>query len=793
MKIRTFFPTLIIGIASTLYGQSSNGSIPPLTSFDLNEVRLLDSPFKQAELLDIDYLLTLDADRLLAPYQREAGIPSNTPSYTNWENTGLDGHIGGHYVSALSLMYASTGDERIRERLDYMLLRLQECQAANKNGYLGGVPRSKALWDEIANGQIHPSSFSLNDGWVPLYNIHKIYAGLRDAWLYAKREDARDMLIKLSEWAINLVKNLDDKQIQSMLRSEHGGLNEIFADVAAITGDDKYLTLARRFSHRQLLEPLLRKEDKLTGMHANTQIPKVIGFQRIAEVSGDSSWHNAALFFWETVAKNRSVSIGGNSTAEHFHPTDNFNKMLTNTQGPETCNTYNMIRLSKMLYLASGEERFMDFYERALYNHILSSQNPQTGGLVYFTPMRNGHYRVYSQPHTSMWCCVGSGIENHAKYGEMIYARHKNDLYVNLFIPSALSNEESGLEVIQENNFPEDDQTTITINPRKQSKFTLYLRYPQWVGKGKLGISVNDEPIETDSEPGTYIPIYRKWKKGDVVKVSLPMHLCLEQIPDKTAYYSIKYGPIVLAAELGKDGQDGLFADDSRGGHIAHGKEWPLQQMPTFVGSEKELLSSLTPIEGEKLTFSMKGVVPVHYSPLKFQPFFRLHESRYMIYVPLISAENYQQQMKELKQQEEERTALNSRTFDWVTCGEQQPESDHFIKMSNSITGKEGDRQWRMAEDWFTYEMQGKGIPSRISITYNGNQPQNANFRVFVQDCEIAHIHIDPNKSAEVFTEEYQLPEIQASPETTGQKFHIKVAADEGSVTARICEIRLLF
>ena len=238
------------------------------------------------------------------------------------------------------------------------------------------------------------------------------------------------MLVALTDWMIDITAGLTEQQMQDMLRSEHGGLNETFADVAEITGDKKYLELARRFSHKVILDPLVKDEDRLTGMHANTQIPKVICYKRIADLAQDQNWDHAARFFWNTVVNHRSVCIGGNSVREHFHPADNFTSMLNDVQGPETCNTYNMLRLTKMLYQTSPDIRFADYYERALYNHILASQQPTKGGFVYFTPMRPGHYRVYSQPETSMWCCVGSGLETHTKYGEFIYAHAKDTLYV---------------------------------------------------------------------------------------------------------------------------------------------------------------------------------------------------------------------------------------------------------------------------------------------------------------------------------------------------------------------------
>ena len=277
--LKTILSTSVFAIASV----ALHAQLPAkVESFPVRDVRLTASPFKHAEDMDIRYLLGIDPDRLLAPYLKEAGLSPKAENYTNWENTGLDGHIGGHYLSALSYMYAATGNKEIKARLDYMISELKRCQDAAGDGYLCGVPNGRKMWKEIEEGNIRASGFGLNDRWVPLYNIHKIYAGLRDATLQTDSREAKEMLVKLTDWMIRLVSKLSDEQIQDMLRSEHGGLNETFADVAAITGDKRYLKLAHQFSHHTVLQPLLRQEDKLTGMHANTQIPKVIGFKRIA-------------------------------------------------------------------------------------------------------------------------------------------------------------------------------------------------------------------------------------------------------------------------------------------------------------------------------------------------------------------------------------------------------------------------------------------------------------------------------------------------------------------------------
>ena len=732
MKTTSFILALIISIS---IGKAQTNH--QVSYFSLQDVKLLSSPFLQAQQTDLHYILALDPDRLSAPFLREAGLTPKAPSYTNWENTGLDGHIGGHYLSALSMMYAATGDTAIYHRLNYMLNELHRAQQAVGTGFIGGTPGSLQLWKEIKAGDIRAGGFSLNGKWVPLYNIHKTYAGLRDAYLYAHSDLARQMLIDLTDWMIDITSGLSDSQMQDMLRSEHGGLNETFADVAEITGDKKYLELARRFSHKVILDPLIKDEDRLNGMHANTQIPKVIGYKRVAEVSKNdkdwnhaAEWDHAARFFWNTVVNHRSVCIGGNSVREHFHPSDNFTSMLNDVQGPETCNTYNMLRLTKMLYQNSGDvdnsnkpdPRYVDYYERALYNHILSSQEPDKGGFVYFTPMRPGHYRVYSQPETSMWCCVGSGLENHTKYGEFIYAHRQDTLYVNLFIPSQLNWKEQGVTLTQETLFPDDGKVTLRIDKASKKKLTLMIRIPGWAGSSKdYAITINGQKKKYAIRPGvsTYLPIHRKWKKGDVITFNLPMEVSLEQIPDKKDYYAFLYGPIVLAASTGTEHLDGIYADDSRGGHIAHGKQIPLQEVPMLIGNPVSIRTSLHKLNGNKLAFSYDGnIYPAQMGkPLELVPFFRLHNSRYAVYFRQTSEEQFKVIQEEMATAERKATELANQTVDLIFPGEQQPESDHGIQYEESETGTHKDRHFRRAKRWFSYNLKVKKEASQLMLT----------------------------------------------------------------------------
>lgn len=757
--------------------------------FDLKDVELLESPFLHAQELDKKYLLEMDVDKLLAPFLREAGLNPKSDSYTNWENTGLDGHIGGHYLSALSMIYASTGDSEIKSRLDYMLNELNNVQHANGNGYIGGVPGSKTTWDEIASGNIRAGGFDLNGKWVPLYNIHKTYAGLRDAYWHANSELAKEMLIKFTDWMIEITKNLSDDQMQDMLRSEHGGLNETFADVADITGDKKYMKLAKRFSHLHILNPLLNKEDQLTGMHANTQIPKVLGYKRIADLEGNNEWAEASRFFWDTVVNNRSVSIGGNSANEHFHPANDFTRMINSIEGPETCNTYNMLRLSKMLYQTSLDKGYIDYYERALYNHILSTQHPETGGLVYFTQMRPGHYRVYSQPQTSMWCCVGSGIENHAKYGEMIYAHSDDKLYVNLFIPSKLNWRDKKTVITQQNNFPEEGKTELIINPKRKTRITIMIRYPEWVEDGALKVSVNNKPINV-VQNSDYVAIERKWKKGDKIIVEMPMKLSAEQLPDKSNYYSFSYGPIVLAAKTSQEDLKGLFADDSRGGHIAHGKQIPLNEMPIIVAEPENIISVITPIEGKPLTFKINNLSPKsHSNELEVIPFYSLHDSRYILYWQQATEKEVEEIQRRIEEEEKEIQKLNDRTIDRLTSGEQQPESDHFIKFDDSWSGSVNGISWRECKGYFSYNLRNPNKEAKqLHLTYF-DRDKNRNIKVYINNIEVFAERMKGEKGDNLQVKIIDIPVSEQSKETLEVKF---MPIDTGSITNKITAVRIL-
>ncbi|KMT64277.1 acetyl-CoA carboxylase [Catenovulum maritimum] len=765
---------------------------PQISLFSLNQVEIKDGPFLHAQQVNINYLLELDADKLLAPYRREAGLDAISDSYGNWENTGLDGHIAGHYITALSLSYASSKDIRLLKRLQYMLAQLQLVQDANGDGYLGGIPSGEKMWNQVGTGKIDADLFSMNKTWVPWYNLHKMFAGLKDAYVIAGQHNAKEILLDYGDWVKYLVKNLSHGQIQKMLITEHGGMNEVFVDMAEISGDQEYLQLAKSFSQDAILNPLLKSEDRLNGLHANTQIPKIVGFKRYADATGNKEWNAAAEFFWQRVVNHRSTAIGGNSIKEHFHAIEDFESMVKDVEGPETCNTYNMLKLSKMLYLTSAETQYLDYYERALYNHILASQHPEHGGLVYFTSMRAGHYRKYSSVHDSMWCCVGSGIENHGKYGELIYAQDANDnLYVNLFIASKLEVINKKITLEQDTLFPEEETSVIRV--KGEGQFSLNIRRPKWLADRKFNISVNGKFVKDSTKNKTYFSIKRKWHHGDLVKISLPMATKAEALPSQAKHYAIVHGPIVLAAKVNPFPNEKLnfIGDDSRMGHIASGQVCPPEALPVMLDNPDEFIRKLKPVAGQALTYIADEQVSNPLSePVKLVPFYKLHDSRYQVYWPNAT----QAELAAFRQQEALKAAklaaIEKLTIDKVAPGEQQPESDHFYQGENSEAGVHMGRHWRHTRAWFSYELNDEQQRAKIlRISYFGLD-NGRYFTILLNGNKIADVELKGDKGNQFFDLDYSIPSSVIN--SSNGKLTLKFIAKPGSVAGGIYGVRLM-
>lgn len=718
MKPRLFFAGLL-ALAATSQANAQSELYPK--HFDLEEVTLLDGPMKTAMDLNIQMLLQYDVDRLLTPYVRQSGLADTQdatspyyqwlikhPNFKNWGGDAgfdLSGHVGGHYLSALALAYAACHDAEmqkvLKERMNYMLKVMKDCQNQYDNdqdglyGFIGGQPINDS-WKALYQGDL--SKIQKNWGWVPFYCQHKILAGLRDAYLYGNSKEAKEMFRKLSDWSANLIAKVDDQAFEGFLNCEHGGMNESLLDAYQLFGDAKYLAAAKKYTHKSMLNGMQTLNTSfLDGKHANTQVPKFIGMERIGELDKSqtsnlkSQYIIAAENFWQDVATNRTVCIGGNSVNEHFLAAANANRYIDQPDGPESCNTNNMMKFSEMLFDRTSDAKYVDFFEQAMWNHILSTQDPKTGGYVYFTTLRPQGYRIYSKPNAGMWCCVGTGMENHSKYGHFIYTHDgKKTLFVNLFTPSKLVSK--NFVVTQETQFPYSNTVTLTIG--KSGRYTIALRHPSWAGSD-FSVTVNGTAIANTAKKGeaSYVNIDRKWKKGDKVIITLPMELRFEECPNYSDYIAFKYGPILLGANTtnGSEQLRNVYGGEGRMDHSpgAMGSQKNLMTAPLILGCRSDVMGRVKALDMSKLTFSIDvsrpGVDTYKWTTLTLQPFYQIHHDRYMCYWYQQTPENFAK--SDMAQSEAAIEALKNRTIDFVAPGEQQSEAGHEYNYS-SDSGK---------------------------------------------------------------------------------------------------------
>ena len=764
--------------------------------FPLGDITLLDGPLKHARDLNVQVLLKYDCDRMLAPYRKEAGLQPRKPSYPNWD--GLDGHVGGHYLSALSIN-AATGNEECRKRMEYMISELQLVLDANNqrheawcHNYIGGVPNSAKMWTAFSKGDFGPYFGT----WAPFYNIHKMYAGLRDAWLYCGNEQAKNLFLKFCDWAVDITRDLNDEQMEKMLGNEHGGMNEVLADAYAITGEQKYLDCARRFSHKLLLVPMEEGKDCLDNMHANTQIPKVIGYQRIAELAHDVQYHNASEYFWEIVTRQRSLALGGNSRREHFPTKENCIDYINDIDGPESCNTYNMLKLTEDLNRVKPDGMYGDFYETAMFNHILSAQHPQHGGYVYFTPARPRHYRNYSAPNEAMWCCVGTGMEDHGKYGQFVWTHDKgvkaedDALYVNLFVASELNWKDRKMVIRQQTAFPYAESSVVEVAKGKGT-FILKVRKPSWCEN----FTVKGVGFDADSyEENGFVCMKRKWKKGDQVKISMPMHAYIKPMINVPQYVAIMYGPILLGMKTGTEDMRGLIADDSRFGQYAGGKKLALDEAPILLPKHlDDIAKDLKPVPGKPLHFKLATRMENAIDG-ELQPFFEIHDSRYMMYWLALGENDYKAYMQKLADEEKARQALEARTVDKVNPGEQQPETDHNMEADVTERGNTEGVFFRDARDghFFSYLMQTKGETNlSLQLKFWGQDEwRTSEFDIYVNDkllCSVNNSH--RWRTTQFKTVDYAIP----SEFVKGKKeIRVKFVAQKGKQVGQIYGVRLV-
>lgn len=604
---------LIMGV---LAGCSNNHDTP--VTFGVSElaglknVRLLDGPFLDAQLRDLKYLRSLDPDRLLATFRQTAGLAPKAESYKGWEERELRGHFTGHYLSACSMMYAATGDTSMSGRVRYVVRELLECQKANGDGYISAFPREFIDRVEAAK-QV----------WAPYYTIHKILAGLTDAYTWCNDTLALQVACRMSDWIGLRCAGLSEVQMQNLLdHTEQGGMNEVLYQLFSFTGNTDYRDLAARFYENSYFLPLQKYKDTLKGQHVNSFIPNVIGLARGYELGADPGYRQIAEFFWNTVTGSRSFVTGGTSNGEIWG-SDNYH--IHSELGPsshESCCTYNMLKLTRHLWNWNHDPAYSDYYERALWNGILPTQHPESGMSMYYVPMAPGYYKTFGTPENSFWCCTGTGVENFARVGESIYAVDKDQLFVDQYISSELKMDSLAFSVRMVTDFPENENIEILISNEQPMLFTINLRIPQWVASDPE-LTINGKRAGYSASPSSYFKIRRNWKNGDKIGLKLPMSLRLECMPDSPDTCAVMFGPVVLAGLLGNEGLD----EKKTYGHYGPYEDKPIN-VPALKlkGPETERVAR---VSSASLAFRAQTHVG---DSITLVPFYRLFDQRYSIY-----------------------------------------------------------------------------------------------------------------------------------------------------------------
>jgi DUF1680 family protein/cyclophilin family peptidyl-prolyl cis-trans isomerase len=793
----------LFAVAVPLLGQGTLEAAPPITPvipnaarpLPLSAVRLTGGPLKNAQDLDAKYLLALEPDRMLAGYRLRAGLEPKAKGYGGWdsvEGKQLTGHIGGHYLSAVSLMWAATGDPRFKERADYLVKELKEVQDKNGDGYLGALANGKERFAEVAQGNIRSGGFDLNGLWSPWYVLHKTYAGLRDAYRYTGNRAALELEIKYATWAGGILSKLDDAQVQRMLNTEFGGMNEVFADLYADTGDKRWLDLSYKFEHHAFTEPLKRQQDNLAGKHGNTQVPKMLGSLARFGYVGDPGDGFAAAFFWDRVVDHHSYATGGHGKDEYFGEPDRLNDRVDGRTA-ETCNVYNMLKMTRSMFALRPDAHYADFHERALFNHILASLDPQAGWACYMVPVGRGVQHEYERNMLDggFTCCVGSSMESHALHGDGLYYESGDKLWVSLYAPSTADWPAAGVKLAMETDFPEGESATIKLTVTTPKEFTLALRRPYWVGAGFSvsinGLAVAPELLVTSRagpagrrgvsalmpKTSSFVELKRTWKTGDQITVTLPKTLRLEPLPDNPRRVAILWGPLVLAGDLGpEEGRRGSRAD----------------AVPVFVAADRPVADWLKPVADKPGSFRTEGVGKER--DVDFVPFYRLHRRTYAVYWDLFTPAEWTQHSTELAAEREKQRQLEAATVGYAQPGEMQAERDANMQGEDTEPIRIQSRPGRRGTKWFSFDLpvDPKQLLALV-VTYNHDEWQERTFEILVDGTRVGEQTIERRGPMRFFEVEYPVP---AELVKGKQKVTVKFQATRGNEVGAVFGVRMI-
>ncbi len=811
--MRTILTIAVAFLTTVLYGQNApaaptpegapSAPAPAITNaipfvarpLPLTAVRLTGGPLKNAQDLDAKYLLALEPDRMLAFLRERAGLQPKARGYGGWDGgvgKQLTGHIAGHYLSAVSYMYAATGDARFKERADYIVNELAEVQAKHGDGYIGAQrdaqgTEGKVLYGQVARGEIRSGGFDLNGLWSPWYVQHKLYAGLRDAYRFTGSRTALEVEIKFGAWAEGILAKLDDAQLARMLNTEFGGMNEIAADLYADTGDTRWLALSDRFEHRAVIDPLAQGRDILAGMHGNTLVPKLIGELARYIYTGNETDGKAAKFFWDRVALHHSFTTGGHGKNEYFGRPDALNDMIDGRTA-ETCNVYNMIKMARTLFTLTPDIRYADFHERALYNHILGSIDPVDGWTCYMVPVGRGVMREY-EPNMldgGFTCCVGSGMESHALHAYGLYYESGDTLWVNVYAPSTARWAAAGVELTMDTTFPEGDAAQLTLRVQAPRRFTLALRRPFWAGEG-FQVKVNGEAVADLPAAGAYVRLAREWKSGDTIGVTLPKSLRLEPLPDNPRRIALMWGPLVLAGDLGSE--EAGFRRGRRGGRDADPSAEP--SVPVFIAAGQPVDKWLSPAADKPGAFRTAGVGRP--KDVDFVPFYRLHRRAYGVYWDLFTQEEWARRAADYTAAQEKRRLLEAATVAFVQPGEMQPETDYNFRGEDAVVARVMDRAARRGSKWFSFDVPVEAAhPMALIVTYSNDERRRCAFEVLLDGVRGGEQVVErrtPEQDVRFFEVEYKIPAELLAGKT---KLTVRFQTTDGSGIAAVCGLRML-
>jgi len=746
----------------------------------LSSVRVTGGPLKHAQDLDAEYLLKLEPDRMMAYYRKRAGLQPKAEGYPGWDGDGknLTGHIAGHYLSGVSLMFAATGDQRFKERADYLVKEMKEVQDKNGDGYLGAVDGLREKFAEVAKGNIKSTFFDLNGLWSPWYTLHKTFAGLRDAYRFTGNRTALELELKFAAWAETIMSKLTPEQTQQMLNTEFGGMNEVLADLYADTGDKRWLDLSHRFDHNAFLDPLKRREDKLAGQHGNTQVPKMLGVLMQYIYTGEQSEGTAAEFFWDAVVNDHTYATGGHGKDEYFGPPDRLAERVDGRTN-ETCNVYNMLKMTRRLFAIHPEIKYAEFEERALFNHILASMDPEDGRTCYMVPIGRGVRHDYQDMFRDFTCCVGSGMESHALHGDGIYYESGDRLWINLYVPSTAN--WNGATVTMSTTFPEGDAASLKLTLPRPKTFTLALRRPSWAGDG-FSVKVNGTNIGTLSQPGSYVELKRTWKTGDSVSLVLPKTLHIEALPDNNRRAALMWGPLVLAGDLGPEHRGGQSESPS---------------LVALVTLDKPLTEWLQPVADNLGVFRTVGVgrgTEGQVSEVQFVPFYRLHRRTYSVYWDLDTNDSWTKKIEELKAERARQEKLEVATVAFVQPGVAEKEKSFNLKSEESSPDREVGRVGRRSKKWFSYELPvDPAKPLALVATFNNQERARRSFEILVDGQTIGEGIIERyppgSPTARFYDVDYKIP---AELVKDKRKVTVRFQASGGNETATVYGVRIV-